>query len=138
MAESIKQRISAIKDFRDGTELRKLFEAVAVDLAATRAPLAGLLSGSATYDPASLADGAGATTTVTVTGAALGDYVVGVSFGLDLQGITLTGYVSAADTVAVRFQNESGGVLDLASSTLRAVVLPRTSFAAPAALTLVS
>lgn len=77
------------------------------------------LSGSATYNPASLADGAGATTTVTVTGALLGDFAE-VSFSLDLQGITLTAWVSAADTVSVRFQNESGGTLDLASGTLRA------------------
>lgn len=80
------------------------------------------LTGSATYDPPSLADAAGATTTVTVTGAALGDYVEAVSFDKDLQGITLTAYVSAANTVSVRFQNESGGVLDLASGTLRARV----------------
>lgn len=81
--------------------------------------------GSATYDPGSLADGAGATTTVTVTGAALGDYVDGVSFSLDLQGITLTAWVSAADTVSVRFQNETTGPIDLASGTLRARVKPR-------------
>lgn len=79
------------------------------------------LTGSATYDPASLADGAGATTTVTVTGAALGDFAL-ASFSLDLQGITLTAYVSAPDTVSVRFQNESGGTLDLGSGTLRARV----------------
>lgn len=81
-----------------------------------------VLTGSATYDPPSLADGAGATTTVTVTGAALGDYAT-ASFSLDLQGITLTAYVSAANTVTVRFQNESGGVIDLASGTLRARVV---------------
>lgn len=76
-------------------------------------------SGSATYDAANLVDGAGATTTVTVTGAVLGDFVTGVSFDKDLQGITVTAYVSAADTVAVRFQNETGGAIDLASGTLR-------------------
>jgi hypothetical protein len=81
-----------------------------------------ILTGTATYDPASLNDGTGATTTVTVTGAALGDFVEGVSFSLDLQGITLTAWVSAADTVSVRFQNESGGVLDLGSGTIRARV----------------
>ena len=78
-----------------------------------------VVSGSATYDPPNLIDGAGATTTVTATGAALGDLVECVSFSLDLQGITVTGYVSAADTVSVRFQNESGGTLDLGSGTLR-------------------
>lgn len=80
-----------------------------------------VLSGTAVYDPASLADGVGATTTVTVTGAALGD-VADASFSLDLQGIGMTAYVSAADTVSIRLQNESGGTLDLASGTLKAVV----------------
>lgn len=76
------------------------------------------VSGSATYDPGSLADGAGVTTTVTATGASLGDFAQ-ASFSLDLQGITVSAWVSAADTVSVRFQNESGGVVDLASGTLR-------------------
>ena len=75
---------------------------------------------SATYDPPNLADGAGVTTTVTVTGAALGDAAL-ASFSLDLQGIILgPPYVSAADTVTVRFQNETGGALDLDSGTLKA------------------
>lgn len=77
-----------------------------------------VIEGSVVYDPPSLADGAGATTTIAITGAALGDYVE-VSFSRDLQGITLTGWVSVAGTVSVRFQNESGGVLDLVSGTLR-------------------
>jgi len=79
---------------------------------------------SATYDLASLADGAGATTTITVPSAVLGDACI-ASLGVDLQGITVTCYVSAAKTVSVRFQNESGGTLDLASSTLRVFVFPR-------------
>lgn len=82
------------------------------------------LTGSATYDPPSLADGAGTTTTVAVTGAALGDYAT-ASFSLDLQGITVTSWVSAANTVSVRFQNESGGVLDLVSGTLKVRVTKR-------------
>lgn len=90
-------------------------------------PIGQTLYGSAVYDPANLVDGAGATTTVTVTNAALGDMVNGVSFSLDLQGITLTAWVSAANTVSVRFQNESGGALDLASGTLRASVTQRTA-----------
>lgn len=77
--------------------------------------------GTATYDPGNLVDGAGVTTTVGVLGAVLGDLVT-VSFSLDLQGITFTGYVSAAGTVSVRFQNETGGALDLASGTIRARV----------------
>lgn len=80
------------------------------------------LSGSGTYDPPSLADGAGITTTVTVAGAVLGDFAL-ASFSLDLTGITVTAYVSSANTVSVRFQNESGGTVDLASGTLRIKVI---------------
>lgn len=77
--------------------------------------------GSATFDPSDLADGAGETTTVTVTGAALGDYA-SASFSLNLQGIILSAWVSAANTVSVRFQNETGGSINLGSGTLRARV----------------
>lgn len=79
------------------------------------------LFGSVTYNPPSLVDGEGVTTTVTVTGAALGDFAI-PSFSLDLQGILLTAYVSAADTVSCRFQNETTGTINLASGTLRAWV----------------
>ena len=82
----------------------------------------GYMTGSVTYDPPSLTAGAGATTTVAVSGAAVGDAVY-CSFSNDLQGITLTGYVSAWSTVAVRFQNNTGGTIDLASGTLKVTVV---------------
>lgn len=77
---------------------------------------------NATLNPGSLADGVGETDDVTVPGVALGDMVIGASLGVDLVGITVTGYVSAANTVKFRIQNESGSTVDLASSTLRIVV----------------
>lgn len=76
------------------------------------------LTGSKAYDPPSIAAGAQLTTTVTCTGAALGDFVSGVSFSLDLQGMSLTGYVSAADTVTALFKNGTAGAIDLAVGTL--------------------
>lgn len=79
------------------------------------------LTGTATFNPGSLVDGAGETTTVTVTGAALGNFTT-ATFSLDTQGITITSWVSAANTVSVRFQNETGGTIDLASGTLTARV----------------
>lgn len=91
-----------------------------IEFIACSGGLASILAGSATYDPASLADGAGVTTTLTMTGLAVGDYVKRVSFGVDLQGITLTGYVKQADQGAFRFQNESGFTVDLNSATLAA------------------
>lgn len=78
-------------------------------------------SARTTYDPASLLDGAGVTATVGCFGAALGDFAE-ASFSLDLQGILLTAWVSSAAVVSVRFQNETGGTVDLASGTLRVKV----------------
>lgn len=86
-----------------------------------------VLAGSGTYDPASLNDGDGATTTITVTGVALGD-LVHASFSLDLQGIILFAWVSAADTVSIRFQNESGGTVNLSSGTIQVRVIPQASY----------
>ena len=79
------------------------------------------LQGSATFNPASLLTLAGETTTVTVTGAVLGDFAE-ASFSLDLQGLIISAWVSAADTVSVRFFNSTTGTLDLASGTLKARV----------------
>lgn len=76
----------------------------------------------ATLDAGSLVDGAGETDDVTIPGVALGDMVIGTSLGVDLVGLTVTGYVSAANTVKFRIQNESGSTADLASATLRIVV----------------
>lgn len=78
---------------------------------------------SATLNADSLADGAGDTDTVTVPGVALGDMVLSASLAVDVAGLIVTGYVSAANTVSIRFQNETGGTVDLASSTLRLVVV---------------
>jgi hypothetical protein len=77
-----------------------------------------LLEGSVSYDPPILAAGDGVTATVAVPGAALGDFAC-ASFSLDLQGITLTAWVSATDTVSVRFQSGTTDAIDLGAGTLR-------------------
>lgn len=77
----------------------------------------------ATLDADSLVDGAGDTDTVTVPGVALGDMVLSASLAVDVAGLIVTAYVSAANTVSIRFQNETGGSVNLASSTLRLVVV---------------
>jgi|GEM_PF-1290538 len=78
---------------------------------------------SKVIDVASLATGSGETDTVTVPSAVLGD-ACDVSSSVDLQGIVATCYVSAAKTVSVRFQNQTGGTLDLASATVRVFLIP--------------
>lgn len=77
-----------------------------------------------TVDPSSLADGVGETQSVTVENAVLGDFVL-VSAPYDLQDITVTAYVQAADTVEIRLQNESGSTVDLASGTWRVMVIKK-------------
>lgn len=99
--------------------------AVTANLGVFRDVFRDIWTSQSTLDVASLADGVGATSTVTVPGVALGDFVLAVSMGVDTAGITVTAWVSAANTVSVRFQNESGGTLDLASTTLRLVVAAR-------------
>lgn len=79
----------------------------------------GRLYGSATYDPPNLAAGAAdAIQTMTVTGAALGDFV-DASFSLDLEGVVLRAWVSATNTVKYLFFNPTAGALNLASGTVR-------------------
>lgn len=83
---------------------------------------ADILSGSVTWNPGNLADGAGETSAaITVTDAKLGDFVW-FSAPYDLQGITANGYVSAANTVKIRLQNETTGAIDLASGVWKVLV----------------
>jgi len=76
----------------------------------------GCINASAVIDFASIADAALEESQVTVTGAALGDFVV-VTCGIDQIGLVLSGYVSAADTVEVVASNLTGGAVNLASAT---------------------
>jgi hypothetical protein len=79
------------------------------------------LSGSVAWNPASIANGAQATTTIAVTGAALGDYVE-ASASIDTAGLVLTGRVSAVDTVTITLSNTTGGAVDLGNFTARVKV----------------
>src|SRR5690606_12025882 len=83
------------------------------------------LIGSTTYDPPPLDAGAADTTqTITVTGAAVGDYVT-ASFSNSLNGVTLLAWVSSSNTVAFKFINNSGGGVNLSSGTVRVQVEKR-------------
>lgn len=82
------------------------------------------LDGSVTWNAGSLVDGAGESKDITVTGAALGDFVV-ASLGVDIVDFTISAAVTATDTVTIRLQNETGGTVDLASTTAFVRVLPK-------------
>jgi len=88
----------------------------------------GTIFAKETHDFGSLADGVGETGTMPVVGASLGDFVE-ISFSLDLQDMILTAYVSAADVVEYRLQNESTATVNLASGTIRVLVKKVDQFA---------
>lgn len=76
-----------------------------------------------TLTPPSLADGVGWTSSgISTSGAKLGDFVL-VSAPYDLQGLIAIGYVSGNNTVKIRLQNETGGVISLASGKWRIKVI---------------
>jgi len=79
------------------------------------------LTGSATWDPGSIADGDEEAKEVTVTGAQLGDFAV-ASFSLDVTDLVLDAQVTVADTVTCILSNNTGGAIDLGSGTLRVLV----------------
>ena len=81
------------------------------------------LNATATIDLGSIANAAQEVVQITsFTGASLGDKVF-VTADIDQAGLTLTGYVSAADTVEVVALNLSGGAVDLASATFNIKVM---------------
>lgn len=96
-------------------------------VSATPAQLLGALTGSATWDAASIADGDEVAQEVTVTGAALGDFAL-ASMGVDVADLVLNAQVTAADTVTAILANNTGGAIDLASTTLRVAVIPKATF----------
>ena len=88
--------------------------------------LSEVLTGSATWNPSSIADGNEEALEVTVAGAALGDFAL-ASHGADVLDGQLTADVTAANTVTVVLSNSTGSAIDVASATLRVAVIPVTN-----------
>ena len=84
----------------------------------------GFLVGSETKDFGEIADGADLSEDIVVTGAAMGDFAT-VSIGVDIVDLIVTAQVTATNTVTVNLENQSGGAIDLASTTLAAMVVKR-------------
>ena len=83
----------------------------------------GVLTGSAVWNPGSLIAGAQESKDITVTGAALGDFVL-VGAGVDVVDIAVSGVVTATNTVTITILNETAGTVDLGSSTWNVMVIP--------------
>jgi len=84
----------------------------------------GVLNHSFTWDAPEIADGDEAATSVTVTGAAFGDFVL-VSFSANVFDLVLTGQVTSANIVTVVLANNTGAARDLASGTCYIRVLKK-------------
>lgn len=74
---------------------------------------------AAPFDPPAISSGTGVSGTVGVTNARPGDIVM-VSFSNDLQGMQLTGWVSANNVVSFRMFNSTGETIDLPSGIVKA------------------
>lgn len=91
----------------------------------TRYKLSRSLNGSTTHDFGTIANNSSATTTISVTGAADGDYVLvtkPVANGWS-NGESYTAWVSGPDTVSVRQNNNSGGSAGFGSQTINVKVI---------------
>jgi hypothetical protein len=82
------------------------------------------LYGEVGYTAGAPANGAQTVLTVTAPGAIPGQ-AVSVTYDQDLQGLGLSAYVSAPDTVKIILSNNTGGAVSLANGKFRVYVLPR-------------
>jgi len=90
-------------------------------------PKDGDLYGSDTWDAGSIADGNEEAKDVAVTGAELGDVCL-ASMGVDVTDLTLDAQVTASNVVTCILANNTGGAIDLASTTVRVRVLKLTPY----------
>jgi len=79
----------------------------------------GVLTASATWDPANVPAGTQLAVIVAVPGVVLGDCVIGASFSSDLKEAHLAGYINTAGQVTILLLNGSATDLDFGSGTLR-------------------
>ena len=78
-----------------------------------------IVKGTVTVDPADLASVTAADKDITIAGAAVGDMVIlhPPATALTAGFLICQAWVSATDTVTVRFYNASGGAINIASGT---------------------
>jgi len=87
--------------------------------------LANALSGSKAWDASSIGDGNEEALEITVTGAALGDFVMS-SLSIDVADLVLRGAVTAANTVTLVLANNTGGAVDLGAATAYCLVIKKS------------
>ena len=81
-----------------------------------------LVTETVNFGNAATGSGTFASVDVTVPNVALGDMLVAVSVGVDTIDGVIYGAVTAANVVTLTLLNNSGGAIDLASTTCKFVV----------------
>jgi phage-related tail fiber protein len=116
-------RIAGNAEF-DELEATELTAGVAALTFASTAALTNLLRAEAGVTVGTLAAGASETQTLTVTGAATTDFLANVCFTAALSdGLTFQAWISATNTISIRFRNNSAGSVSGATYTARAIVM---------------
>jgi hypothetical protein len=105
-----------------GTLLGQTFNAVGGAKIGDGGKITKVLTGSTTWDPAEIADGDDLATTLTVTGAAVGDPCFAGFTTLTTEDVLISANVSATNTVQVVLLNRNGAAVNLASGTLKVTV----------------
>ena len=75
------------------------------------------------WTPGTIANGASASTTLTVTGVVTG-WIALASFSLSIGTMSISAAVTTANTVTVVISNNTGGSVTLGAGTVRALVIP--------------
>uniref|UniRef100_A0A6H1ZRU7 Putative structural protein n=1 Tax=viral metagenome TaxID=1070528 RepID=A0A6H1ZRU7_9ZZZZ len=100
-------------DLGYGSDVDYWGNALAID---ATGQVATTLHASSTWDAGSINDGDETAQDVTVDNAALGD-IVACSLEVDVADLALTAQVTVANNVALQLNNNTGGAIDLASTT---------------------
>ena len=98
-------------------------DSLKVGTGAAATPISQILSGTAVYNPPSIANEGIVTTTVSVSGASVGDAAMAAHSGNTNGRMLVIATVTGANTVTVAFFNKSGGTVNLPSGTLRVWVI---------------
>ena len=112
--------VDNIAEFGPSTMPHIEYDGAAVLVAGS--PIAPVLRASKSWTPGTIGDGAVATTTITVTGAATTDPVIAAHTELGGDNWIISAYVQSANTVLALIPNKAGEPLTIGSGTLYVTV----------------
>jgi hypothetical protein len=119
---SVRNQSIVFGNYFEGQPLNAFYLLGSLDIGETGDLIGGHISGTAPWDPPSMANSASTSFSFSVPGADVGDTVlVGLSSDVPAKAL-LTGAVTATGTVTVTLLNTTGASINLPASTVRAEV----------------